>query len=166
MATPVREHFEGAGFTIQPVYGARAFDINPEGYLMGITYQVRWPVGPHHASCCRTGCPKPEDLIPPDHKLGECERGNGHGFYGYFDGSNNYRNIGRVEGIIRGIGETVIGSRGFRTSTAEIVALFVPSVRLVTRTRYELMVDRYAAIPVFPTFESMVEAFPPDVGGA
>lgn len=165
MAAPLREHFEGAGFTIQPVYGARAFDTDQNGFLTGITYRAPWAVGPNHASCCTTGTPKPEDLVPPDHGLGACQRGNGHGFYGYFDGSNNYRSIGRVEAVIKGIGETVIGSRGFRTATAEIVALFIPSVRVTTRARYELMVDRYAGIPVFPTFEAMVAEFPPDVGG-
>lgn len=158
---PIRSEFEGQGFTIQPVQGARAFVTNVAGELTGVVYEQPWTVGENTARCMKTSRLADEEA---NHQLVDCERNNGHGLYAYFDGSTTYRSHGRVEGVIEGYGEVVLGTRGFKATKAVIVALFVPSVVAKLRERYELMVARYEGIPFFDTFEEMVFWFPPNVG--
>jgi len=88
----------------------------------------------------------------------------GHGFYGYYDGSNDYYQRGHVMGVIEGYGETIIGTRGFRCMKARIVALRIPK-HVEPRLR-ALITRNYADIPFFDKFKDMVAAFPPDDAGA
>ena len=48
------------------------------------------------------------------------------GFYAYFDGMNDYMQTGRVAAVVEGFGVYTLGSRGFRTSKARLVALIEP----------------------------------------
>lgn len=161
---PQRPEFEGVGLTIEPFRGVRAWHTNEHGSLTGITYHYPWTLGENLAGCIRTSAAD-SDALPavPDHAIEDCVHGNGHGFYAYWDGSNNYRSIGRVEGVIEGFGRVVVGSRGFRATKARIVALFVPGVYLASRERYELMKTVYWAVPFFDSFEEMIDEFPPDI---
>lgn len=86
-----------------------------------------------------------------------------HGFYGYYDGSNDYYEPGRVMGVIEGYGETVIGTRGFRCMKARIVAIRIPK-HVPDRLR-TLILRNYQNIPVFDSFRQMVSEFPPDSAG-
>lgn len=86
-----------------------------------------------------------------------------HGFYGYYDGSNDYYERGRVMGVIEGYGETVIGTRGFRCMKARIVALRIPEP--VDPRLRALVLRNYSGIPFFETFERMVTEFPCDAAG-
>lgn len=57
-----------------------------------------------------------------EHNMAECSCG----FYGFYDGSNDYKSDGTVSAVVEGYGETVIGTRGFRSMKAKIVALHIP----------------------------------------
>lgn len=93
------------------------------------------------------------------HSLSDCK----HGFYAYYDGSNDYRDADRVSAVIEGYGETVIGTRGFRCMKARIVALQIPET---VKPHIARMVARnYPAVPILETFEQMVSEFPPDSAG-
>lgn len=87
-----------------------------------------------------------------------------HGFYGYYDGSNDYYKQGMVMGVVEGYGETVIGTRGFRCMKARIVALRIPK-HVPDRLR-AMVLRNYPNVPVFETFKQMVAEFPPDDAGA
>lgn len=122
----------------------------------------------------------PEPVKP--HNMADC----GCGFYGYYDGSNDYRSEVRVSAVVEGYGEVVVGTRGFRASKARIVALCVKpgeetrevqvpqygtytlnlSPRRETTRLTETMAERvrrnYDGIPTFDSFDEMIAAFPPD----
>lgn len=103
---------------------------------------------------------KPEPFEVPPHALAECKCG----FYAYYDGSDDYHREGYVSGVIEGYGETIIGTRGFRSMRARLVALHIPEVVAGHMTR--LVERNYAAVPQFGSFDAMVSAFPPDAGSA
>lgn len=157
-------------FAIAPVRGVRAFNLTSQGWLAGITYPYCWSPGVNTALCMTTfsGMAVPNTQEP--HRLSQCKHGLGHGFYAYFEGSNTYRSatIGRPEAVIEGYGTgdntPVIGSRGFRAGLAEIVALTFPAVVLKQREAYEMALARYTGIPLFDTFEAMIQEFPLDNG--
>lgn len=86
-----------------------------------------------------------------------------HGFYGYYDGSNDYYKAGYVMGVVEGYGETVIGTRGFRCMKARILAIRIPK-HVPDRLR-AMILRNYPDIPVFDTFKQMVAEFPPDDAG-
>jgi hypothetical protein len=101
---------------------------------------------------------EPESTPEPAHSYEKCACG----FYGYYDASNDYYQDDRVNGIVEGYGETVIGTRGFRAMKARIVALHVPESVV---DRYTKLVGRnYPDIPFFTSFKDMVSEFPPDGG--
>jgi hypothetical protein len=83
-----------------------------------------------------------------------------HGFYGYYDGSNDYYKQGYVMGVVEGYGETVIGTRGFRCMKARIVAIRIPK-HVPDRLR-AMILRNYPDVPVFDTFKAMVAEFPAD----
>lgn len=87
-----------------------------------------------------------------------------HGFYGYYDGSNDYYKPGMVMGVVEGYGETVIGTRGFRCMKARIVALRIP--KHVPAHVRALVTRNYEGIPFFDTFKEMVAQYPPDDAGS
>lgn len=87
-----------------------------------------------------------------------------HGFYGYYDGSNDYYKQGYVMGVVEGYGETVIGTRGFRCMKARIVAIRIPK-HVPDRLR-AMILRNYPDVPVFDTFKAMVAEFPADDAGA
>jgi hypothetical protein len=176
--------FDSLGFVPGVVRGARAFRIGEDGDLTGIFYQQVWSDGVNEAECRRGRqdglatqyyviaghviTTPPEPLGPPEpHGMDTCR----HGFYGFYDGSNDYRNYsvstpGVASGVIEGWGEVMLGTRGFRCTMARLVALTVTEVKLRSRERVERMLVKYASVPFFDTFEQMVEAFPPDKGEA
>lgn len=172
---------EEVGFAVGVVRGVRSFDVDKLGRLTGVTYKQIWKPGENEATCQRG---RSDDLwaqfsftlthsgglsrrlseaVPVDydkpHAMHDCK----HGFYAYYDGSNDYRDDSRVSAVIEGCGETVIGSRGFRCMKARIVALQVPET---VKPHIARMVARnYPDVPILETFEQMVSEFPPDSAG-
>jgi hypothetical protein len=96
------------------------------------------------------------DAEKPPHGIDECH----HGFYGYYEGSNDYYRPGRVSGVIEGFGQAVVGTRGFRCMKARIVALHIPAD--VPAEVAALVQAKYPAAAIFDTFERMVAEYPPD----
>jgi len=179
--------FGGMGFALGVVRGARSFKVDKLGRLTGVTYEQVWRPDENTAECRRptddtydalqrmvtnylytsgysrprgvTAFPEPRREKPLQHSMETCQCG----FYGYYDGSNDYYKPGFVSAVVEGYGETLIGSRGFRASKARIVALRIPKhvpVPLAT-----LIARNYPSIPLFDKFSRMVAEFPPDAGG-
>jgi len=183
--------FSAPEFSIEPVRGARAFDVDKLGRLTGVTHHQVWTPG-ENVSDCRAnendmsmtltpmyasyggpisggygfGGYLPRVMINPSwldaprpagpHSLTACKCG----FYGYYDGSNDYHKPERVSGVVEGYGEVVIGTRGFRSTKARIVALTIPdtvSPALAMRVR-----RNYRDIPFFDSFAAMVTEHPTD----
>ena len=163
---------DGPDLAIGGVRGARSFRINEAGMLTGVVFRTVWGAGENQAECklradhlmyagylyqMRLRGMEPADPNTA-HPLTACQ----HGFYAYYDGSNDYYQAGFVSAVVEGYGETVIGTRGFRCMKARIVALHFPDeVGEDVRRR---VVANYPGAPVFDTFERMVTEVPPDAG--
>ncbi len=177
--TPMGE-FTAPGFSIEPVRGARSFDVDKLGRLRGVTYDQVWTPGENEATC-RVTAPSVDYLLNaylsmypsmysgyvpsslrssapkdgPAHSLVGCK----HGFYGYYDGSDDYYKPERVSAVIEGYGEVVIGTRGFRATKARIVALTIPDT---VPAPLAIRVRRNYDVPTYATFAEMVAAHPTD----
>lgn len=91
------------------------------------------------------------------HALDTCK----HGFYAYYDGSDDYHSGVRVTGVIEGYGETLIGTRGFRCMKARIVALCITEETV----RGHLVARNYSDIPQFASVADMLSEYPTDDNG-
>jgi len=171
------DQFSGIEFAAGVLRGTRSFKVDALGRLTGVSYEAVWRPGENEAECRKnvndfvtftiskaiagpqgTAMQPPADPKKP-HPLTDCK----HGFYAYYEGSDDYHKEGYISAVIEGYGEAVIGTRGFRCMKARIVALNIPDdvpahiARLVARN--------YPDIPRFDTFEQMVSEFPPDSAG-
>lgn len=162
--------------------------LGASGQLMGLYYPQIWTDGVNIAECRKQdqtfnyfGKKAYEDYengrvdreVLPVQKFDPVPTGGEHmpkcncGFYGYYDGSNDYYDPTKygpdlIAGIVEGFGEVMIGARGFRCTQARILALYIPDKHAAR----ELITAHYPTIPVFASFERMVEAYPEDDGGA
>ncbi|MDA8439402.1 MAG: hypothetical protein M0Z51_11170 [Propionibacterium sp.] len=171
--------FDAPEFSIEPVTGTRSFEVDKLGRLTGVTYRTVWTPGENKHQChvadtdfsgmisafsayiygdpaptAVSSAPKPSSK--PAHNLPGCKCG----FYGYYDGSDDYGKPARVSGVIEGYGEVVIGTRGFRATKARIVALTIEAdvpPHLAAKVRHN-----YADIPFYESFAQMVAAHPCD----
>lgn len=99
---------------------------------------------------------KPAPRVKKSHTMAACKCG----FYGYYDGSDDYHKEGYVSAVVEGYGETLIGTRGFRAAKARILAIQIPDeypLPVANRVR-----RNYPDVASFGTFNDMVRAFPPD----
>lgn len=169
--------FDGkrAEFAAGVVTGTRSFDVDNLGRLLGVSFRAVWLPGENEAKCMErddadyyrqvllggspTRGPQVRESRRPAHSIVECA----HGFYGYYEGSNDFYEPGRVMGVVEAYGETIIGTRGFRASKARIVALHIPDEVSVGKRR--LITRNYQGVPVFDSFEAMISEFPPDDAG-
>lgn len=109
--------------SIGSAIGVRAFKVDWLGRLTGVTQtdQVFRP-GTNKATCWKCDTDRMERC--------EC------GFYAYFKGQDNSFLKGEsVGGIIEGTGRTIIGTKGFRTENAKLLALFPIRDRHLRRFR-------------------------------
>jgi len=134
--------------------GARSFRVDKLGRLTGIHFPQIWKPGENVAEC------RAENQVKKAHSIASCA----HGFYAYYDGSDDYHSDGLVSGVVEGYGESVIGSRGFRVMKARIVALKIS--KDLAKPVASLVARNYKDVPQFASFEAMVKAFPPDSAGA
>ena len=162
-----QSNFSGQGESAGTVYGLRNWRVTDTGVLTGVMYsQSQWKPGENDARCFRSRrvpiqgttafhtVAWPTDGWDLDHDMEGCT----HGFYAYWDGSRDYHEKGDVTGIIRGTGTTRIGTKGFRTTTAEIVAIkFSGTVPDDVRA---LVLANYPDAAVFKTVASMLTEFP------
>lgn len=100
-----------------------------------------------------------EDPKPLQHSFAACQCG----FYGYFDGSDDYHDEKRVSAVVEAYGETVIGTRGFRAMKARIVALTVrEGLDDLTASQVRKISTNYRGTAIFDSFDDMVREFAPD----
>lgn len=133
--------FSGMGLAIEPVRGVRAFEVDTLGRLTGVTYKSVWRPGENTSECRRLSADDPASVfwlvtaspMPPvlSGDPGETERSHDMtkckcGFYAYYDGSSDYHTPDRINAVVEGWGQTVIGTRGFRAEKARILALHIP----------------------------------------
>lgn len=167
--------FSELGFAPGKVRGARAFEPGVKGsvgILTGIVYRQWWLPGIMRCTCLKRAerdayvemyndgqgvdiLGNPERFPLPDHTMEHCE----HGLYGFYDGSNDYHRYeaGRIQGVIEGWGEVMIGGRGFRSTEAKLIALCDegrndPDMKLLR--------DNYFQIPWFHNFDEMIAEYP------
>jgi hypothetical protein len=101
------------------------------------------------------------DRKPLQHEYAECACG----FYGYFDGSDDFHDEKRISAVVEGYGETVIGTRGFRAKKARIVALTVRAgLDELTESMVRKVRRNYSDVPTFESCDVMVAEFAPDYG--
>jgi hypothetical protein len=128
------------------IRGVRSFRVTPDGVLTGVTQkECAFIPGVNHAEC------RSLDFlfrVVAVRKHPVASLNCGCGYYAYFDGSNDYRmylvleeflhpgHIAGFTGIIEGTGVVTFGSRGFRASKAELVALVAPSGGRIDRPRW------------------------------
>lgn len=149
------------------VYGLREFLIRKDGLLSGVIYKKAWTPGVNRAVCliyAKSGIPNPQSLhdprldtynILPDHPMDKCH----HGFYAYYDGSTDYHDAFKtVGGVIRGWGEAVVGTKGFRVQYAQIMGLVFGEEP--TRAQRERVRRQYSNLPIFKTREELLARFP------
>ena len=130
--------FDGMEFGAGTVKGVRSFSVDGWGRLTGVNYPAPWKPGVNESECLeRTdymaqlgmviGVRVPNDALRrsgrPPHALTACRCG----FYAYYDGSDDYKADARISAVVEGFGETLIGSRGFRSRKARILALCIPA---------------------------------------
>lgn len=176
---PPPEAFAGRAVSTHEVYrGARSFMLTEAGRLTGIVFKQEWLPGVNYAECRRVESAPvmyfaPVGVVAPTvpvqvpayvqpHEMDTCP----HGFYAYFDGSNDYARPAAVSGVIEGYGTVLLGSRGFRCTKARIVALQVSMGSLHGSDQGSLLaalMDRFVGVPFFWSFEAMVAEFPPGV---
>lgn len=105
--------------------------------------------------------PHPEPPPEPAHDFATCTCG----FYAYLNGTNDYADH-HVIGVVRGYGETFLGTRGFRSSKAKIVAAYASTHADVERVRplpvsRDRMRELYPDVAWFDDYAAMVAEFPP-----
>lgn len=139
------------------VYGLRNFGVDHYFRLTGVMQkEAVWRPGVNHARCYRSlnGVRATGIGFEPDHEMTTCQ----HGFYAYYDGSRDYHDHGDVTGIIKGWGRGMVGTRGFRVMTAQIMGLkFAGSLNVMQVAR---IVRNYQGIPVFASVDKLLQAFP------
>jgi hypothetical protein len=102
--------------------------------------------------------PKPKPRAK--HSLDTCKCG----FYGYFDGSDDYHDKGKISAVVEAYGEVIIGTRGFRAMKAKIVAVRVRADKDgIAGHMARKISNNYKGVAIFDNFEQMVAEFPPDV---
>jgi hypothetical protein len=120
-----REEFSGPPLVLGEIYGARSFHFDRDTKKLTAEYSTyEWTPGVntagHVAINRETNSSYYKDCAGP----GTC---NTCGFYAFTKGELSYGSPSHsVYGIIKGWGVTQVGTRGFRSSQAEIVALYVP----------------------------------------
>src|SRR5699024_7206342 len=179
--TPPKPEYRHDGFyndhhtrILADIYGTRMFRVADDGALTGLTYKQEWVTGVNTAKCysprrlklrpgqgsvyMQAAYPGPESR---KHNMIDC----GCGFYAFFDSACRYGNgnLRLVAGVIKATGRCIIGTKGFRASNAEIVALSMPhpdALKGQQIDRVQTMIDRYHTTPVYETPEAMLHEHP------
>lgn len=107
------------------------------------------------------------NFLAPDHSLSKCT----HGFYGYLDGHNDYLHswsagTPQVGAVVEGYGETLIGTRGFRSMKCRVVAVAIDPFATTSGIHFtvpgfegvkERFQEKYPSVKVYSNYKQMVE---------
>lgn len=157
--------FSGSEFSMGTAVGVRSWNIDKLGRLESPQYQTVWTPGEMVATCKS----RPIDRVllgydrprPEAHQQSTCSCG----FYAYYEGFNEYAQSDRVTGVIEGYGETQIGTRGFKSAKARIVALHVPDntadIARIGKTPFQRVRENYGPhVAIFDDYTHMSAEFP------
>ncbi len=160
------------------VLGVRGFRLDEMGRFTGWTHQVVWTPGMNTAECQKTEvvCGKrthdPYTGTRRHRHVGTCYRkikcekdiaDCDHGFWAYFtefDNQNTDLKDESFPAIIKGYGKVVLGTKGFRSEKAEIVAVVVPNTYDSDATQVALIRRNYPDVQLFDTAAAMFDAYP------
>lgn len=138
-----REECTGYDLAMGAATGIRVWRVDPLGRLTGWSYPKVWTPGENTAECgrrrrteeCTRGeCGRyhggtwgglPDPCTEPD-PCGGDSPDCGCGFWAYHDGVTQFGDGSGVVGIVEGYGKTTVGTKGFRSQKARIVALAFP----------------------------------------
>lgn len=170
------DEFSGVDFAVGSVRGFRAWSLDFNGVLSGVSHKDEWLPGENAAQC--HGSTKDRKREDEDwsaysarneewranHEMQDCQ----HGFYAYFadDNQKSYTKTLGVRGIIEGYGEVLIGTKGFRAMRARILAIsYTPHEGM---WRLEPLVvqrlrDNYPGVAMFESDLVMQAEFPADI---
>lgn len=113
--------FDGYELMLGATRGIRQFTITYDGFLTGVIHHTPYRPGESVAACWRNAVFH-EEIYKKPHTMATCACG----FYAYYSEENRmYADFG-VTGIIEGYGKTVVGTKGFRSEKARVVALVLP----------------------------------------
>lgn len=125
------EDFCGPPLVLGVIHGARAFRYDKETGKLGAEFApYLWTPGVNESKHLEEmwvwSSDAPKTKVVDCGGPGTCYR---CGFYAYTNGTTEYGTpLTSVFGIIKGWGVTQVGTRGFRSSKAEIEALYMPKV--------------------------------------
>lgn len=176
--------FGGVEFALGSVVGHRAWKVTVEGILTGVSHTDDWLPGENLAVC--HAAPSKEEVSAKTedesyaeyaarvnlwrdaHSMGECK----HGFYAYSDRPTTHSYFTSdpvLIGIVEGYGETFIGTKGFRSAKARILAVSV-TAHLGLWALESFVVDRlrknYPGVRFFESALAMHAEFPANTGTA
>lgn len=145
------------------VYGLRNFGVDSLFRLTGVMYKSAvWIPGMNIARCYKSvigGMGSQTQGLVIDHSMENCL----HGFYAYYDGSRDYHDKGDVTGIIKGWGEGVVGTKGFRVTYAQIMGLKF-SGSLTSYSRKRIMRLYGDGVTFHDNVEDLLKAYPLTAG--
>ncbi|MEH3033328.1 MAG: hypothetical protein PGN07_04630 [Aeromicrobium erythreum] len=151
--------FGGRSLHVGTLRGLRAFNVDELGRLRGVSHAAIWKPGENLAQHMRASpgswmtltssgfaltAPRPEAEPGEDHDFAACRQ---CGFYAYFQGADE-RYSGTVQGVVEGYGVVHVGSQGFRSEKAKIVALLADNPKRVmskARWRFDALARHWAA---------------------
>lgn len=117
------------------VYGLRAWQVDAQGILHGVSYPQAWAAEHNVALCLQfsgavlVGSQQHREDYVPREKQRPCagiETSCGCGFWQQNASETKPWNNTGILGVVRGYGIVVEGSKGFRSQYADIVALHIP----------------------------------------
>lgn len=160
-------------FVAGHIMGLRAWQVDAEGRLVGVTFPAIWKPGENVSKCYqdrRAGvCPM---SFEQGHIKDPCEYGNCDTVYHYRDEHNYERDCscgfwaynehsfsadGAIVGVVKGWGKTTVGPKGFRCEKAEIMAL---SRAGASRSLWRRLQELYPDVEFYEERDDMVEDFP------
>ena len=149
---------------IDPIIGHRKFRVvNSE--LRPIFFDSIWAPGENVSECLAERIhPKRSRRWFKKHSMSSCECG----FYAYHrTDSENMFVIGDVDAAIEGYGEILLGTKGFRSEKARVLALSYPPNRnalALNDWQFRAVSERYG-VHIYPSFRKMQEDFPATYAG-
>lgn len=157
--------FAESEFTMGTAVGVRSWNVDRLGRLESPSYKTVWSPGEMTASCKANpfdfAAFSQHRVTKEEHQQASCSCG----FYAYYEGFNDYAEPTRITGVIEGYGETQIGTRGFKSAKARIVALYVPDdsadLKRIGKTPFSMVRDNYGKhLPIFDDYSQMSAEFP------
>lgn len=164
-------------FALGSIIGQRAWRVNADGVLYGVSHAQNWLPGENVAQCDTY---PPDKVVPrkaenesyelynkrvqawkSDHEMIGCS----HGFYAYTDSDNDYyySHDPVLVGVVEGYGETLIGTNGFRCMKARILAVSVTPFKGVWALEpfvIERLRRNYPGVAFFESRLAMWSEFP------